>query len=118
LPDEALKFLDNARSRKKISLGVADAGKQENVEEEASDIDFKEAKKKDEELPDTTQKSKNKESEQIKSKQEEKSKEDEKNNEPTQVSEAEDEINEFFKKEIQIDDLVKDLRKRSKKEEK
>jgi cell division initiation protein len=105
VPQEAYQFLDNVKSRKKIALSdkseVSNVDKENrdgiqhniNKEEEITDVEAIDVKKGDNSQPDDDkQKIKNKNSEK-----------------------KADQINEFFKKEIQIDDLIKNLDKKKQK---
>jgi cell division initiation protein len=130
LPEEAFKFLENVRSRKKIALanqtGNHTVKRNSNVaedEENPVDIEYTEKEKKesqDQKIPEKVMQEKGKETKksddedmvEIDSNDKGKQKPLEKSDQ----KKVDDEINEFFKKEIQIDELMKDLHKKSNKE--
>jgi cell division initiation protein len=114
LPEEAFKFLENAKTRKKIALKaeMASADSPDSEDEDTeTDIEFAEE---DQSKPQDSDKNKSKDQ---KDKKDEKSeKESDQEKAESEVNEkVDDEINEFFKKEIQIDELMKDIQKKDKK---
>jgi cell division initiation protein len=124
LPEEAFRFLENARNRKKIALQGKEDAKEKNSLDDKEPIDIEFAVEETEQSgSDSSARSSKKSSTEEKEKSQ-KSKEDksETSQESEQAQEediskkVDDEINEFFKKEIQIDDLMKDLQKKNKKE--
>ncbi len=127
LPEEAFKFLDSVRARKKIAItdhsnmrSVNDKKNNLAQDESTIDIEYTDEKKtkNDAELPNegkskvTIQGKDDLNSGSLELKEEG----GEKVVKKTSPKKVDDEINEFFKKEIQIDELMKDLRKQSKKE--
>ncbi len=121
LPEEAYKFLENARSRKKIAIstGKESSRHKKSAEDEPVDIEFDEGQTEKEKKEGQGGSGKN-----VKNDTEEKPETDSSSAESDEEKEddidigkkVDDEINEFFKKEIQIDDLMKDLQKKNKKE--
>jgi len=114
LPEEAIRFLENAKTRKKIALKSDADSKTSSASpgsEPETDIEF--AEESEVKSPEAD-KDKSKEQ---KGKREEKSEpEAADKKEDADVNEkVDDEINEFFKKEIQIDELMKDIQKKDKK---
>lgn len=114
LPEEAFKFLENAKTRKKVALkselSAANPSDPKDSDQE-TDIEF------DEEDQSKSQDSDKNKSKDQKGKKDEKSERetDEKTIESDVNEKVDDEINEFFKKEIQIDELMKDIQKKDKK---
>ena len=128
IPEEALKFLDNVRSRKKIALA-----NQNNLRE--SQEKNSAASEPGEAIEMTDEPSASEVMLNIKAKIEPGEKNpansvsqsktpkataagqpvSEKNKDPDIKKKVDDEINEFFKKEIQIDELMKDIQKKNKK---
>lgn len=129
IPEEALKFLDNVRSRKKMALAnqnnLRDQQEKKSAEssepveaielsdepsaaDEVKDIKAKLSPGSD--VPANT-------TSQLKSPRTASSAPggSEKNKEQDLKKKVDDEINEFFKKEIQIDELMKDIQKKNKK---
>ncbi len=127
LPEEAFKFLDSVRGRKKIAIANHSNmqpinGKKDNLaqDENPMDIEYADDKKS---KTDTELTSKEKSKITVQDKDELNSSNlglkegsGEEVTKKTSPKKVDDEINEFFKKEIQIDELMKDLRKQSKKE--
>ncbi len=124
LPEEAFRFLENARSRKKIALQAREdlKDKKPPQADEPTDIEFavedsevsgEKPGEKDSKKNVSDEKKKPQKSEVEKSGPE---KETADAQEEDISKKVDDEINEFFKKEIQIDDLMKDLQKKNKKE--
>jgi len=127
LPEEAFKFLDSVRARKKIAIAnhsntqlINEKKGNLTQDENTIDIEYSDDKKS---KTDTESPSEEKSTVTAQDKDELNSgnvglKEEggEKVLKKTSPKKVDDEINEFFKKEIQIDELMKDLRKQSKKE--
>jgi cell division initiation protein len=130
LPEEAFKFLENVRSRKKIALArqtenqIVESNPDEMEDEENPvDIEYSEEEKKqsqDQKIPEKITQEKEQEAKKTDDENKvEADSTDKRRQKPSEKSEqkkVDDEINEFFKKEIQIDELMKDLHKKSKRE--
>jgi cell division initiation protein len=130
LPEEAFKFLENVRSRKKIALArqtenqIVESNPDEMEDEENPvDIEYSEEEKKqsqDQKIPEKITQEKEQETKKTDDENKvEADSTDKRRQKPSEKSEqkkVDDEINEFFKKEIQIDELMKDLHKKSKRE--
>lgn len=124
LPEEAFRFLENARSRKKIALQSKDDTKEKKSLDDKEPIDIEFAVEETEQSgSDSSEKSSKKSSSEEKEKSQKSEEDKSETNQESEQSQEEDiskkvddEINEFFKKEIQIDDLMKDLQKKNKKE--
>ncbi len=122
VPEEAFKFLENFRSRKNFPLSESESRERTKAksgkEERASDIELAEEVEGVEEAAkssDSSTKDKQKtsgKSEEDKSgseKKENSEKEKEAPEKDSRQKKIDDEINEFFKKEIQIDDFIKNI---------
>lgn len=129
LPEEAFKFLENVRSRKKIALAsqtesqsVESNPDEMEDEENPIDIEYSQEEKKqsqDQKIPEKTTQEKEQDAKKTDEHEVEADSTDKRKQKPSEKSDqkkADDEINEFFKKEIQIDELMKDLHKKSKRE--
>jgi cell division initiation protein len=127
IPEEAVKFLDNVRSRKKIAITnqVEIREKKEKAKTNSDDSEIelaedtsaeKESKKEkpssSEENPSQANPSSPTKSSKISSAHHPGT---EMSKEQDIRKKVDDEINEFFKKEIQIDEIVKDIQKKNKK---
>jgi cell division initiation protein len=129
IPEDALKFLDNVRSRKKIAIAnqvelrerkektKASSGDSETGIELAEDSAAEKGSKKEKPTSSEEKPSQVNPSSPLKS-----SKISNTNQPAAEITKeqdikkkVDDEINEFFKKEIQIDELMKDLQKKNKK---
>jgi cell division initiation protein len=123
LPEEALKFIDNVKKRKKTvnpaealdSSGdmKEDTGDFENSEN-SEEVDDKET------VEDASEKAKSDKlqkplKESNKEKNSQTNEESEEHNKSNSRKKIDDEINEFFKKEIQIDEMMKDIKKKNQK---
>ncbi len=126
LPEEAYKFMENAKTRKKLALNsksVSEDSEELEELEEITDIEFAEDKEEPRSSKKSRQSQKNekmsssaKDREQEKQAESADEKAEEDSTEVTDMHEkVDDEINEFFKKEIQIDELMKDIQKKNKK---
>ncbi len=128
VPEEALKFLENVRSRKKLALSEEEKLKEKSDKNAVSAE--KEGQDPDSEQAENTRKAPDK-TVNVKSDKSTQKGEDEKTSRSSRSSSAskdtgeeamdiskkvDNEINEFFKKEIQIDELMKDLQKKNKKD--
>ena len=120
VPEEAFKFLENFRTRKHLSLSESESQERSKAKsaktEKESDIEFAEEVESAEETAkssDSSSKDKQKpagKSEKDKSGPDKKeSSEKEGEEKESQQKKIDDEINEFFKKEIQIDDFIKNI---------
>jgi cell division initiation protein len=120
VPEEAFKFLENFRTRKHLSLSESESQERSKAKsaktEKESDIEFAEEVESAEETAkssDSSSKDKQKpagKSEKDKSGSDKKeSSEKEGEEKESQQKKIDDEINEFFKKEIQIDDFIKNI---------
>ena len=120
VPEEAFKFLENFRTRKHLSLSESESQERSKAKsaktEKESDIEFAEEVESAEETAkssDASSKDKQKpagKSEKDKSGSDKKeSSEKEGEEKESQQKKIDDEINEFFKKEIQIDDFIKNI---------
>ena len=120
VPEEAFKFLENFRTRKHLSLSESESQERSKAKsaktEKESDIEFAEDAESAEETAkssDASSKDKQKpagKSEKDKSGSDKKeSSEKEGEEKESQQKKIDDEINEFFKKEIQIDDFIKNI---------
>jgi cell division initiation protein len=117
LPEEAFKFLENAKTRKKMAMKSEAATSSSQASEEkddAGEIEFAEEDSEGSAKEKASEKSKDEEQKNKKDAEEKKTT-DEKADEPEINEKVDDEINEFFKKEIQIDELMKDIQKKNKK---
>jgi cell division initiation protein len=126
LPEEAFTFLDNVKTRKKLAINSHSVSENtEEIEEleEITEIEFAEEPEDSKSLKKIKKDSKNvKNSDSVKDQEQEietESKKDiaaEDTTEDTDMhAKVDDDINEFFKKEIQIDELMKDIQKKNKK---
>jgi cell division initiation protein len=126
LPEEAFKFLENVKTRKKLAINAQssseDTSELEELEE-ITDIEFAEESEESKSTSKPMQTKKGEKKSVSDDDQEAKDKGDAKEDlagedsvEDTEMHEkVDDEINEFFKKEIQIDELMKDIQKKNKK---
>jgi len=126
LPEEALRFLDNAKTRKKLAINsqlVTESTQEIEELEEITDIEFDEEKEEIKSSKKSEPDQKNDNSSSLKKEQQQEDKDRSRDTEPGEDATEEtdmhekvdDEINEFFKKEIQIDELMKDIQKKNKK---
>jgi cell division initiation protein len=126
LPEEALRFLDNAKTRKKLAINshsVSESTQEIEELEEITDIEFDEENEETKSLKKSKQDQKNskKSSSEIEPEQADledsgdPEAEEDLTDEINMHEKVDDEINEFFKKEIQIDELMKDIQKKNKK---
>ena len=128
IPEEALKFLDNVRSRKKIALANQNNLRESHEKNSAASEPGEAIEMTDE--PSASEvmlniKAKIEPEDKIPANSVSQSKTpkataagqpvSEKNKDPDIKKKVDDEINEFFKKEIQIDELMKDIQKKNKK---
>jgi len=128
IPEEALKFLDNVRSRKKIALANQNNLRESHEKNSAASEPGEAIEMTDE--PSASEvmlniKAKIEPGDKIPANSVSQSKTpkataagqpvSEKNKDPDIKKKVDDEINEFFKKEIQIDELMKDIQKKNKK---
>jgi cell division initiation protein len=121
LPEEALHFLDNVKKRKKNSNSeklVESSGEksEDSTDKETVDhtieLDDKEPEAVDSKKEET-EKSRKQQTESDKDKNTESKDDSEDKSDPQSTKKNDDEINEFFKKEIQIDEIMKDIQKKN-----